>query len=426
MKLKRVMMEAILVLILWFIAMLMPAAEAVAEWRIEYSDRLIQEMRKQGYSQPKYYGHYCTKPECQKTLNAISVQGFNVYGNEAICVGCDSPKGGGGGSMPLGGLGGHVSSEQFAKGVAMDIMTTFLSKAIENAINPQQDNAANAAAAYQAQQEALAKKKEQERQERLARLQQMREQSAQQRNNEDDQLTSMLDITGPNGSTGMESTAGGVLGGFDLSIPKIPENELRPRGTANYDTSALSLMDRLRCAAYFSKSASVAAERGDHVNARYLNEQAQKAMLGQITDEECQFSDLPEVPQPSQPQPQETQEQMAFYESMIKSVQEDAKRLQDIEVKLGEADEKIEQAQEEEQQAEQVITEIHNRAASAQTPEEKQECSDLLAQARQVRQEAQQKKQEVTNDKQTYLGEKEEIITKLEDLKKNMQPEQPE
>jgi hypothetical protein len=304
----------------------------------------------------------------------------------------------------------------------MMVMESILSSFINAVLSPQQDNAAAAAAAYKAQQEALAKKKEQERQERIARWQQMQNGSAQQRSNEDKQLALLLGGPDSNGSIGMESTGGG-LPGFDLSIPKIPENELQPRGAGRYDTSKLSFLQRLSCVNDFSQRALAAANSGDHVNARYLNEQAQKVMSGQMTELECQCPDLPEAPEP---QTQETQGQMAFYESMIKSVQEDAGRLQDIEIKLGEADEKIKQAQEEEQQAEQVITEIHNRAASAQTPEEKQECDDLLAQARQVRQEAQQRKQEATNDKQTYLGEQEEIISKLEDLKKNMQPQQSE
>jgi len=66
------------------IAVLFPLPEAVAEWKIEYSDHLIKAMRDAGYvPPPKYYGHYRTKYECRNALARASTGGFNKYGNEA-------------------------------------------------------------------------------------------------------------------------------------------------------------------------------------------------------------------------------------------------------------------------------------------------------------------------------------------------------
>lgn len=394
-----------------FVLLIMYATDAVAEYRIEYSDTLLREMRKAGYPRSKYYGHYCSKQECQNALNAASQGLFNRHGNEARCVGSPCSGGGSGGRMPLGGLGGYGSSRDIMRGMAMD----FVGNMIWAALNPQ--NNAAAAAAAEAHRKALAKKKaEEDRKRRQLLYNNLNKDYQSQREEAYKDLGDMLGGD-PYDSPGLGSAGGGSLDGF----LGVLENELQPRCTANYDTSALSLSDRLCCAAYFSNKASAAAERGDHVNARYMNEQAQKAMLGQITDEECQFADMPDVPEPPKPQIQEVQKEMEFYKDMLITVQQDVKKLQDIDIKLKEADEKIKQAEEKKQQAEQKITELQNRAASADKPEEKQECDDLLAQARQLEQEAQQQIQAAIDDKQNYVNEKENITNKLKEVQKSMQ-----
>ena len=396
-----------------FVLFIMHAADVVAEWRIEYSNTLIQEMRKQGRSLPKYSGHYRTKEACQAALRAKSVQGFNMSGKEAWCSGSNCPGKGSGGGTSFGGVGGYRSSEDFAKGMAINLLGSMISAAL----NPQPQVDPAYEEYLRQQQEALAKKKAiAERKERELKWQQWQESRSQKDTN---QLGDIL------GSVDKKSTGGGSLDGF----LGVLENELQPRGTANYDTSALSLGDRLRCATYFSNKASAAAGRGDHVNARYLNEQAQKAMSGQITDEECQFSDIPDVPEPPKPQIQEIQKEMEFYKDMLITVQQDVKKLQDIDIKLKETDEKIKQAEEKKQQAEQKITEIQNRAASADKLEDKQEEDDLEAQARQLEIEAEQEKiqaainakQNYFNEQQNYLNEKENIRDKLKEVQKSMQ-----
>lgn len=316
-----------------FVLFIMHAVDAVAEWRIEYSNHLIKAMRDAGYTVQKYHGSYCTKQECEEALRRASTGGFNISGKEAKCSGYDCPGKGSGGGISLGGVGSYRSSEDFARGMAMNLLGSMISAAL----NPQPQVDPDYEEYLRQQQEALAKKKAAvERKERELKWQQWQESRSQKDTN---QLGDIL------GSVDKKSTGGGSLDGF----LGVLENELQPRGTANYETSALSLVDRLRCATYFSNKASAAAGRGDHVNARYLNEQAQKAMLGQITDEECQFSALPDIPKAPTPQPVSNQQEIAYYESMIKSVQQDVKKLQDIDIKLKETDEKIKQAEEKKQ-----------------------------------------------------------------------------
>ncbi len=300
---------------------------------------------------------------------------------------------------------GYGSSEQFAKDMMMNTISNFILHALTQ---PHVDPAYEAERRRQMEEEAR-RKREEDRKRRLSLYKQLNEKFKSQREEENQDLSDMFNVVGSHDSGSLD----GFLG--------VLENELQPRGTANYDTSALSLVDRLRCATYFSNKASAAAGRGDHVNARYLNEQAQKAMLGQITDEECQFSDMPDVPEPPKPQIQEIQKEMEFYKDMLITVQQDVKKLQDIDIKLKETDEKIKQAEEKKQQAEEKITELQNRAASADKPEEKQECDDLLAQARQLEQEAQQQIKAAIDDKQNYVNEKENITNKLKEVQKSMQ-----
>jgi len=74
---------SLLLLVALITAVLLPLPEAVAGWKIEYSDHLIKAMRDAGYvPPPKYYGNYRTKIECN-ALTKASTGGFNKYGNEA-------------------------------------------------------------------------------------------------------------------------------------------------------------------------------------------------------------------------------------------------------------------------------------------------------------------------------------------------------
>lgn len=392
---------------------------AYAEWQIQYTG----EAARMFGSTPR--GHFATKDECQAYWESSPV----FEQNHSKCVGCDSPKGGGGGNIPFGGVGGYGSSEDFAKQQIIGGMIGMVGNLLAEALNPQDDTAYQEKLLWQQKQAAI--KKEAERKEGLEKWKNSQKKSAlqkeaegRQKKEEGAKLLSEMDTVSSNEPLRLASAGGGHLESFKLMQPQIAENELQPLGTGRYDTSALSSCQRLLCAAHFSESALAAAKRGDDVNARYLNEQAEKVMSGQMIDLECQFPDLPAVPEPPKPQSQELRGEMAYYESMIKSVQQDARKLQDIEIKLKETDEKIKQAEEKKQHAEQRITEIQSRAATTEKPEEKQELDGLLAQARQLEQESIQQLQEATDERQKHLDEKENITNKLKELQKGIQQSQ--
>ncbi|RLC09932.1 MAG: hypothetical protein DRH43_07375 [Deltaproteobacteria bacterium] len=72
------------ILFLCLIFFLMDTPRASADWKIVYSDRLLNAMRQAGYSPPpKYQGSFRTKAECANALARASTGGFNRYGNEA-------------------------------------------------------------------------------------------------------------------------------------------------------------------------------------------------------------------------------------------------------------------------------------------------------------------------------------------------------
>lgn len=402
---------------------------AYAEWQIDMR-KFNSWMRhsnwgSSNYSGADYAGHYATKPECEKARKSQDP----AVASRCKCVGSDSPRGGAGGGANLGWSGGHGSSEAFAKHMILNHMLDNLFKA---ALAPPQDDTAYQEKLRQQQeaaQKAAAIKKEHERQENLQKWQNLQNESAQQlkaqehrKVQEGAELLALLDTSGSREPLSMESISGGNLEGFNRDKPEIVKNEFQPMDTGRYDTSALPLQKRLQCADYFSQKALAAAKNKDDINARYLNEQAQKVMSGQMTDIECQFPDLPDVPEPPKPPPSADREEIAYYESLINSVQQDIVRLEDIEVKMRKTEAKIKHAEEKKRQAEQTITEVQDRVLTAEEPEEKRQCDDLLAQAQALLQESQDEIQVATDARQTLSDQRTQITAQLKEIQQKTQP----
>lgn len=302
---------------------------------------------------------------------------------------------------------GIGSSEQ----MALDLIENML----RGALNPQNNSAASAAA-YKARQEEIARKKAQEAQQALEeRQRKWKNTETEFETQKKEDMDDLSCIFGDSASNDKATDSDGLADLF--SVPII---ELKDSGISNCDTSSLSLMDRLRCATYFSNKATEATANGDHENARYMNDQAQKAMSGQIIDEQIQLASLPDIPKAPSPYPVTNPEKLAEYENMIKVVQQDIKKLQNIELKLKETDDKIEQAEEKKHQAEQKIVEFENWAEVANTPEEKKESDDLLAQAQALLQEAESELQDATDNKEDYVNEKKSLMNKLKDIQKSI------
>jgi hypothetical protein len=407
---------------------------AYAEWQInlrEWKTWLCSKPAYRGSSVcngPDYRGHFATKQRCEKARKSFRNKGDLALYNRSTCVGFNSSKGGSGGGAPLGGGGGHVSSEAFAKHM---ILSNMLGSLFQAALAPPQiDNAYQKKLIQQkkAAQKAAAIKKEQERQKNLRLWQDIQNKSAKQLKAEEGrkvkagtELHAMLDTSGSRKSLSMEPISGGNLEGPTRDKPATIKNELQRMGTGRYDTSALSLQKRQQCAKYFSQRAFAAAKNENDENAKYLNEQAQKVISGQMTDIECQFSELPEVPEPPKPQPPVNRKAVAYYESLIKSVQNDIVSLGNIEVKMRGIETKIKQAEDKKRQAEQSITEVKDLALTAKKPGEKQKCNDLLAQAHALLKESQNDIQAATDARQALSHQKVRIVTKLKEIHQKTQ-----
>ena len=404
-----------------FVLFIMHATEAVAEWRIEYSDQLIQEMRKQGRSVSKYFGHYCTKQECQKALNAASVQGFNVYGNEARCVGSNCPGGRSGSSTPFGGVGGYRSSEDFAMQMFGSLFGSLLQAALAP---PKVDHAYQQQLALKKKQEALkqaAIKKQAVVAHRKFLAQEAArkaEEEARNRQRGVELLAMMGSIDGgsPDLYAGMNRVGGGKLGLFGSVTPKL---EATPMGAGIYDTSALTSWQRLLCSAYFSTKALEASRGGDPEGARHMNTQADRVAAGEMTDVECRMPGLQQLAD-IQPQNLQQNNRMTEMVKLLPMVQEKVERLQQIELKLHGAKEEKQEAQIKLEEAENKIEEARVQAESAQTPEEKSEADYLLAQAFAFQNEASGEVEKAEQAEREYAEVIEKQREELRDIKEKM------
>lgn len=235
---------------------------------------------------------------------------------------------------------------------------------------------------------------------------QQKEMELSKKKNEGKKLLASLDPIGSHNSLDMEPISSGSLQPFSKGNLGLSNSELQPIGTGRYDTSSLSALKRVSCAKYFSQAALDAANNGKDVKAKHLNQQAQKVMAGQMIDSPCQFSDLPnvpEVPKPFKVQPASSQEQAAYYEGLIKTVQQKAKKLQGIEMKLKQTDKKLNQAKEKKKKAEQKISDIKKSTALAKNQQKKKETDELEAAAQALLAESNKEIQKANSAKQSLL-----------------------
>lgn len=410
-------MKKIKVLLFITLSLICLSSIAYAEWQIQFDAEADRVMYMGGDT---LRGNFATKKQCLDYWRSRPY--FEQH--HSSCVGYDSPKQGSGGGTTFGWGGGNINTEAGAK---QFLLGNMLGAILGNALNPppQQDD-------IQAQQKQAAIKKEKERKAGIARLKELQRQVDLQRVEEQRQKEEQgrkafakLDKVGSQGSLSMESVSGDSLGAFSRGNLDLQTNELQPIGTGRYDTSSLSSQKRLLCATYFSQAALAAANSGEDVRAKYLNQQAQKVMSGQMIDRECQFPTLPsvpEVPKPVKAQSASNQKTAAYYEGLIKTVHQEAKKLKDIKTKLKETDKKITQAKEKRKKAEQKIAEAQKSAAMARKSQEKQQADDLLASAQALLRESRDEVKAAAADKQALSRQKEDIITRLKEVQRKIQP----
>lgn len=316
------------------------------------------------------------------------------------CSGCTPVETG-----SAGGAGMPAVPGGYGQSFEMQMMSGILGSMIQAALAPPPDNSA-----WLQQQAALEKaKKEAEQKERLAKWQQLEKEAAGRRKKEKDQLVSMLDVMP------LDSDGGGA---FDVVDWGAPEDELKPRGTGSYDTAALTSMQRLACANYFARQAMDASGKGDYVQARYLNEQAEQAMTGRPTEIECRSDAMPDVPDVSAA----SSVDMDLYANVINTVQQDIGRLQDVRVRLRDVEKQKKTAEQKIQKAREELAQLNSTPADpAAGPEEAAQDDQLELEAQRLLAEAESELAAAENDEQELLQEQGEIENNLKAVQQQFQ-----
>jgi hypothetical protein len=381
-----------------------PVSGVRAEWRIEFADYFLNAAKQAGYSHPKYYGSYCTKAECEQALRQGSAGGFNASGKEARCVGFDCSKGAGGPGLPLGMMGRAGSSEALARSMAAGLVGSM----IQAALSPPQDDTA-----LQEQQEALEKaRKEAEEQakkaERQAKLNQLNAKNAGQQKQDNDTLVSLLGAP-----AGKDSQTNDALAPIDWGTRKT---DSEPPRTGAFSPPP-TLWQRLLCASSFSKRALAAARKGDEGEARFLNEQAERAMSGGMLEIACSYDQAPDVPVPSGfvvDAPEDP------YQGMITMVQQDIRELGTIDERLHKLGSRKKEAEGKKKQAEKQLADSRTPAPGQDGKTGKKPSDDLTLQAQKLLKESEEELAALGREEKTLLDRQQEIKGRLKEVQEGL------
>lgn len=208
----------------------------------------------------------------------------------------------------------------------------------------------------------------------------------------------------------------GKLTPFRWDTPKV----LEPAPSGQYQTAKFTETERYLCAAYFSKIAESAANRGDLEGARFYGTQMDNVMQRYPTAIECkppkEISTTADVKKMGELNQKYTKMAMVYREIMPKIEQ-----LQEIEIKLEEGRKKREDAEQKMLELDKQIEEIKARSQTADTPEQKTQEDDLLAQALALKSEAEKQQQEAVHSEEKMTKEKQGIEEELNAIKDKMQ-----
>jgi DNA repair exonuclease SbcCD ATPase subunit len=220
------------------------------------------------------------------------------------------------------------------------------------------------------------------------------------------------------GELKMEPIGEGKLAPFSWDKPRA----LEPAPAGKYDISKFTEMERLLCAAYFSKMAESAATSGDLNRAGFIGAQVNMVMQknAQTTAIECkppkELSTAMDVKQLGVLNQKYTKIAILYKEIMPKINQ-----LQNIEARLGEATKTKEDAMEKIKELDKQIEAIKSRIQMAETPEKKTQEDDLLAHALALKSEAEQQQEEARESDEKLTREKQEIENELNAMKDKIQ-----
>lgn len=142
------------------------------------------------------------------------------------------------------------------------------------------------------------------------------------------------------GELRMEPIGGGKLTPFSWDKPRA----LEPAPSGQYDTAKFTEMERLLCAAYFSKIAESAANSGELERSRFLGSQVDKVMQGFPTEIECKppknMSTAMDMKRLG-----ELNQKYTKMATLYKEIMPKIDKLQEIEIKLDEGKKKREDAE---------------------------------------------------------------------------------
>ena len=203
---------------------------------------------------------------------------------------------------------------------------------------------------------------------------------------------------------------GGTVEGFKWDTPASGNVQPSSLSTGRYDTSGLKSVQRLLCAADFSKKAQ-AALNSNPEQAQFFSDQAAKVSAGEAVDVPCSFSQMPAVPEPPVPSAQ-----MMQMEKNIQTVQSDAKELQAIETKMQKIQSDKSAAQEKAQEAE-----AARQQAEADKATAKPDDAALLAEIMRRQTEAQAQLDDANQKLQALSDQEQELSQRKETIRQELQ-----
>lgn len=222
------------------------------------------------------------------------------------------------------------------------------------------------------------------------------------------------------GELRIEPMGEGKLMPFTWDKPR----SLEPVPSKQYDISKFTEMERLLCAAYFSKMAESAANNGDLERASFIGSQVNIVMQknAQTTAIECK-------PPKDITTPMDVKKLGALNEkyrkmaTLYKEILPRIDQLENIEAKLNEITEAKEAAGEKIKDLDKQIEVIKLKIQTAETPEKKTQEDDLLAQALALKSEAEQQQQEALASEEELIRGKQGIEKELKAMKNKIRSE---
>jgi len=222
---------------------------------------------------------------------------------------------------------------------------------------------------------------------------------------------------GGGGELRMESIGGGNLAPLNWDTPRLPSTSAL---SGQYDTSKLSEMERLLCAASFSKMGESAAKSGDLEGARFYGDQIDNVIQGLPTSIECKppkdlasTIDMKKAGELNR----KLIEQARLYQQAMPKIE----KLHGLETKLEEVKKKKEDAGQKIKELDKQIEEIKARKENANTPEKKAQEDDLLAQAMALKADAEKQQQEAVESEEKLTKEKQSIEEELNKMKEKIE-----